>query len=125
MHGGADDTLREFSSIVMLETRPRLFERHLRVARDVHRQAVLIRHAVAAPRRIRPFGSAEHPFELLSGNTDRDNRLAGAATRSPEEVVVVAAYGLRQAVLRAEEVHGPGFAVVTREYAGLRSLPAR
>src|SRR5215212_10116053 len=111
--------------VVVLAARPRFFERQLRVATDVDRQVVLVGHAVVAPHRAGPFDPAEHAFELFTRNAHGYEGFSTAAPRSPQVVGVVAADGLRQAVPRAEEVYGPGLAVVAGEHAGLGTLLRR
>src|SRR5215208_5221971 len=64
----ADACSRGAGSVVVLQARPRLFERQLRVSTDVDRQVVLVGHAVAAPHRTGPFDAAEHALEAFPRN---------------------------------------------------------
>src|SRR5829696_8168758 len=121
----ADACSRGADSVVVLQVRPRLFERQLRVSTDVDRQVVLVGHAVAAPHRTGPFDAAEHALEAFPRNAHGHNGFSAAAPRSPQVVAVVAAYGLRQTVLRAKEVYGSGLAVVAGEHASLGTFLRR
>jgi hypothetical protein len=110
------------SSIVMLNLRPYLLERCLRVSSYIYWKVVFVGHAVIAVVRIHLLDVIEYRFETAKGNTDGDNHLAGTIPGSPDVVVVVSADGLRKVVLRAEEIDGPSLSVVAGEDAAFGPL---
>lgn len=58
-------------------------------------------------------------FEVLLAAGEDDDAFAGAAVGTPEEVALMSADGVGEAVFRAEEVDGAGLSVVLRKDAGL------
>src|SRR5215207_2915986 len=109
-------------SIVMLNLRPYLLERRLRVSSHIYWKGIFVGHAVLAVARIYLLYVLEQRFETAKGNTDGDNHLAGTLPGSPDIVVVVPADGLGKVVLRAEEIDSPGLSVVAGEDAAFRLL---
>src|SRR3712207_9272649 len=77
------------SSIVMLNLRPYLLERRLRVSSHVYWKVVFVGHAVLAVVRIHLLDVTEHHFETAKGNSDGDYHQAGTIPGSPDVVVVV------------------------------------
>src|SRR5260221_8876581 len=63
--------------------------------------------------------------ELLLGAAEDDHALAGVILRAPEPIILVAADDRGQAVLAAEEVDRPGFAVVGWGDAALAAVLRR
>src|SRR5918997_142237 len=112
----------EQSSIVMLNLRPYLLERRLRVSSHIYWKVVFVGHAVFAVVRIHLLDVIEHHFETAKGNTDGDNHPAGTIPGSPDIVVVVPADGLGKVVLRAEEIDGPSLSVVAGDDAAFGPL---
>src|SRR5215204_7020678 len=102
-------------SIVMLNLRPYLLERRLRVSSHIYWKVIFVGHTVLAVTRIYLLDIIKRHFETTKGNTDGDNHFAGTVIGSPDIVVVVPADGLRKVVLRAEEIDGASLSVVAGE----------
>src|SRR5258708_7887345 len=60
-------------------------------------------------------------LQILPPARHDDHAFAGVITRSPQEIILMAADRTRQAVLRTEEVDGAGLPVILSEDRGPRA----
>jgi hypothetical protein len=93
----------------VLDLRPQVLEWRPGIPAGVHRQIVLVRHAVLAPNHSLLLDFTEDRLEILARNSYGDDDLAGAVSGSPNLVAVVTADGFGEPVLWAEKVYGPAW----------------
>src|SRR5215204_3235579 len=89
------------NSIVMLNLRPYLLARRLRVSSHIYWKVIFVGHAVLAVARIYLLDINELRYETAKGNTNGDKHRAGTVPGSPEVVNVVSTDGLKNIVFRA------------------------